>query len=475
MRLTGTSIVGFLRNMLVIVILILVGIYAVTGFFVLPPMVKSTFQAVVAEQTGRTLQVDKVSINPLLLCASVEGVSLPDEKGEVVFGFNRLFVDISALPLLSSKICIDNLILENPKIVVTRDVKGKWNFSDFLTKTTLDPPLTGESSPEPTVDLQGIEIKKGELTVIDRTISPKRRVELSRIDIMLKKRSSTGDTSHVEMRGIIAPHTPFTVSGDVDLSAAHPLRGIAVTANKIDLTRFSPHADRYVGRKIENGRMDLDLFYHIQGNTLKVSTQIVVNQFILGGKIENPHAFSLPCDLALGLLTNPNGEMHISLPMKGDLGDPEFCHTDMVKEGFTRFIRELTASPFTHLGKITDAGKDLGTIVFSPGEERIREDMEETFAHLSRALQDRPMLNLEIRGTVDPDRDRAALAEKKNESDIDDAALETLGMNRAERIRTVLMEKGLDESRIVLAEVAVRKTDGTGSIATSLTLKAKGK
>jgi hypothetical protein len=58
----------------------------------------------------------------------------------------------------------------------------------------------------------------------------------------------------------------------------------------------------FSGDKIEKGKMSLDLRYQVKDKQLTASNDLIIDQFELGEKVDNPDAVKLPLRLAAVLL-----------------------------------------------------------------------------------------------------------------------------------------------------------------------------
>ena len=98
---------------------------------------------------------------------------------------------------------------------------------------------------------------------------------------------------------------------------------LTVSFKNIELPRFSVYTGKYLGREIEKGKLILDLHYNIDNDKLHSSNRVLFDQLTLGKTVESEDATSLPLDLALSLLKDPDGQINLDLPVDGDISDPQ--------------------------------------------------------------------------------------------------------------------------------------------------------
>lgn len=131
----------------------------------------------------------------------------------------------------------------------------------------------------------------------------------------------------------------------------------------------------------------------------------------MGEKIESPDATSLPIPLALALLKDRKGQIDIDLPVRGNLDDPDFSYGGVIWNALVNLLTKIATSPFTIVGGLLGgSADDLQFVAFSAGEALLSPPEQEKLNALSKGLEDRPGLGLDITGAADSQIDRPALA-----------------------------------------------------------------
>jgi hypothetical protein len=165
-----------------------------------------------------------------------------------------------------------------------------------------------------------------------------------------------------------------------------------------------------VGRTISQGKLTVKTDYHIEHETLKANHDILIDQFNFGRDVESPDDMGLPVDLAVALLKDRSGQIHINLPVSGDMDNPEFSIGGIVLQAFVNLIVKAATSPFTLLGSLFE-GENPDHLAFEPGSAKLTPETTAKLDALAKVLYDRPALKLEISGYADPTADTPALAE----------------------------------------------------------------
>jgi hypothetical protein len=105
----------------------------------------------------------------------------------------------------------------------------------------------------------------------------------------------------------------------------------------------------------------------------------------------------------VSLLKDSNQEIHIDMPISGNLNDPEFSYGQLVWQTFGNLIVKAVSSPFSLLAGLVDSDEDLGAITFSAGSAKVEDIMVKRLELLTQALNKRPELNLSITGCFHPE------------------------------------------------------------------------
>ncbi|MGZ8189967.1 MAG: DUF748 domain-containing protein, partial [Methylococcaceae bacterium] len=118
------------------------------------------------------------------------------------------------------------------------------------------------------------------------------------------------DLAPVDVKGTISPYL-----GDYH---------VELNFYGLPMPLVSPYMVQFASYKVEKGKMTLGLKYDVVNRQLTASNSLLIDQFELGEKVENPNAVSLPLKLAVALLKDSNGKIKFDVPITGSLEDPKF-------------------------------------------------------------------------------------------------------------------------------------------------------
>jgi len=173
----------------------------------------------------------------------------------------------------------------------------------------------------------------------------------------------------------------------------------------IDLSPVTPYSGTYLGYTVEKGKLFLDLKYLIDKKQLNSENNVFIDQFTFGKKVESEKATSLPVRLAVALLKDRKGEIHLDLPVSGRTDDPQFSIWGVVWQVVKNLITKAVTSPFALLSSMMGGGQDFSSIPFALGSSTLSQAEEQKLTALAKALADRPGIKVEIKGYVEREKD----------------------------------------------------------------------
>lgn len=184
----------------------------------------------------------------------------------------------------------------------------------------------------------------------------------------------------------------------------------------IAMENFTPYTGKFIGRELASGKLDLDLKYNIQKSDLKAQNNIIINKLELGDKVESKDAVSLPLELAIALLEDRSGIIDLSLPISGNVDDPQFSIAPIVWKAFVNLITKALTAPFSLLGAVFGFDADeIKSVNFDYGQSEITPIQKETLDKISKILTKRPNIVLKLQPSYDSSKDLYALKKAKFE------------------------------------------------------------
>ncbi|MBU5614204.1 DUF748 domain-containing protein [Geomonas azotofigens] len=312
------------------------------------------------------------------------------------------------------------------RIIIRRD--GTLNLQDLVKEpTTLPAPLPAAApaapaggkpvpaatvaaakapAPQRQVSVGSVTIQNGTLAFTDNHLPQTFNSTFynlgGRVSGLTSEESKFAD---VDLRGNLENHSPMQISGRLNPLRDDLFVDLKISFRDIELSPVTPYSGTYLGYAIDKGKLFLDLKYLIERKQLTSENKVFIDQFTFGKKVESSQATSLPVRLAVALLKDRNGEIHLDLPVTGRTDDPQFSIWGLIGQVLKNLLVKAATSPFALLSSLGGGGQDFSVINFQPGSSELPADEEKKLTQLAKVVADRPGLKLEIKGFVDKGKD----------------------------------------------------------------------
>lgn len=209
-----------------------------------------------------------------------------------------------------------------------------------------------------------------------------------------------GSRSMVKINGEVDEFGEALAEGQINLLDPTAFMDLKVRFRNVEMTSLTPYSATFAGRKINSGKLSLNLEYNIQNQQLNSNNQVIIDKLSLGDRVDSPDAVSLPLDLAIAMLEDSDGRIDLGLPVSGSLNDPQFSYSALVWKALGNLVTKVVTSPFRALGSLFGSGdEELAVIAFDAGSKTLSPPQRENLSKVGQALGKRPNLVLEISGT----------------------------------------------------------------------------
>ncbi|MGM7319578.1 DUF748 domain-containing protein [Idiomarina sp. ST10R2A5] len=364
--------------------------------------------------------------------AGISSLSIKEgTKDEPLIGWQtletqQLNLNLSDKQFESAPITIEGL---SGRVVIYED--KTTNFGQLVTQS----PETTDSKNEDTdpfsITIEAIELAEGTIHFADNSLPLPFSTRIHTLSGEVSTlSSSSAEPARVKLEGEVAEYGSARVDGSVH--AWHPTRqtNINLSFRNLQIPEYSPYTVNFAGRKIAGGTMDLDLDYSVNNNQLDGKNNLLLHDLKLGEKMASSNAMDLPLDLAIALLQDSNGVIDLTLPVSGNVGNPQFDFGKIIQQAVGNAITSVVTAPFSFLASLVGAdSEELGQVEFLAGRTDLRPPQRERIAKLREALNQRPQLVLELAGPFNKSFDSPSLKRKK--------AKEALQQKLAEQARKI--------------------------------------
>jgi len=302
---------------------------------------------------------------------------------------------------------------EKPKDTAGQAAKEGQSVTPVLApRTTIPPPDAVAKDPKNSwpVRIDRVSLKGCRVNLTDRGISPTYKTSLTDMEGSVTGLSSEEiKMADVDLKCRFDGAAPVSITGRVNPLRADLYVDLKVKLTGMDLSPFTPYSGKYIGYKIDRGKLSLDLSYLIDKKNLDSQNVVFIDQFYLGDNVESKDATKLPMKLALALLRDRRGEIHLDVPVKGRTDDPKFSKGRIILQVLWNVIVKAATSPFSLLGSLFGGGADLSFAEFGQGGWTLDAKARSTLDSLVKAMDARPALKLTVEGHVDAGPDKGWL------------------------------------------------------------------
>ena len=224
----------------------------------------------------------------------------------------------------------------------------------------------------------------------------------------------TTTPSELSLKGQIDKYGYTDIKGKLSPFNFKESASLNLLFKNVDLTSLTPYSSKFVGYKIKQGKLSMDLKYSIDKNKLQGDNKINIDTLILGEIVDSPDATSLPLGLAIALLKDSDGQIDIDMPVRGNVNDPDFSYGGVVWGAIGNMITGIVTAPFRILGEMLGVSEEeLKSVDFDKGSPKIIPTEHEKLENLSKILAKRPAIKLSISGGYDEVFDKYELQKQK--------------------------------------------------------------
>lgn len=396
-----------------------------------------------------------------------------DDTGDRLLAWKELAAKGLALDLNPNRLEIAELSLIEPgaKIIVFKDKSvnlAKLRRQQEPAKAVKPAgPAAKEENPPFPVEIGSIRLENGVIDFADFSLVLPFAAKIEQSRGVITGVSTRGESlANLRLDGRVGEFGQARAEGSIAPYAPKKFTDIRVIFRNVEMPPLSPYTATFAGRTIEGGKLNLDLGYKIKNSELLGDNSVILEHFTLGERVESPGALKLPYDLAIALLTDSDGKIDLSLPVRGNVDRPEFSYGHLIWQAITTVVKKIVTAPFRALASLFGGGENLDLIIFEPGQAGLNPPEQEKIRKVAKVLEKRPKLKLNIQGGFAPELDgkamriaktRRALAEKLG---LKLAADEAPGPPALDQAKTQRALESMADSRLAAFEASYQKETG---------------
>lgn len=297
------------------------------------------------------------------------------------------------------------------------------------------------------ISIGSIVLSNAHLQFTDLSLQPNVNVSIEQVSGTISGLSSD-ELRHadVNLLGKVDKSAPVEITGKFNpLNQKQPTE-LKIVFKNVDLHSAGPYSGKFLGYRLNKGKLSMDLTYHVAERKLRSQNLIVLDQLMLGERVESPDAIKLPVRLAIAVLKDRNGRIELDVPIEGSLDDPEFHLGKIINRAILDVITKIVTSPFAALSAVFGGkGEEMSFQEFYPGSSELLPASIEKLDKLVKGLYERPDLQLEIEGSVDPSTDLDALRSQKLQKEFRTKKWKSLRKSEQARVTPAEVELAPEE------------------------------
>ena len=168
----------------VVILAVLLAAYAVLGFVVAPKLVRSAILKDIPKAIAVTPAVGEIRINPFLLQITVDKFSLSGRGGELLLGFERLFVDLDVSSIWHRAYSFATIELVAPVVNASLAADGSLNLAQLKPRLAAKPDEQGGKLPA--IRIGSFRILRGTVSYQDHSDPDVFSLRLEPINVELR-------------------------------------------------------------------------------------------------------------------------------------------------------------------------------------------------------------------------------------------------------------------------------------------------
>jgi hypothetical protein len=361
---------------------------------------------------------------------SVNNLAISEENGGATFlAWKTLGSDSLKLGLSPNQLHMDELRIVQPvgKVIIYED--KSINIKRIM-RAQAEPASSASNAAKPAdsnpgkndfpVSVERVKIDNGDLEFADLSLKPQFGTYINTLSGVINGLSTSSDTTaQVELDGKVDEYGSARIRGSIQPFHATDFTDLQLAFRNLEMNRLTPYSGKFAGRRIDSGKMSVDLEYKIKQRQMSGENKFVINKLKLGEHVDSPDAVNLPLDLAIALLEDSDGIIDLNLPVSGSLDDPQFSYGQVIWKAFVNVLGKIATSPFRALGHLLGISSDkLEAVAFDPGSAVLAPPEQEKIKTVALAMAKRPALTLAIVPAYDPVADRKAIQETAIRHDV---------------------------------------------------------
>jgi hypothetical protein len=179
---------------------LLVGLYALAGFVLVPWAARPRIEEALTILTGREARLTELKLNPFTLSATLGGFELTGTDAKPLLSFSRAYANFQSLSyLFRGEYHFKELDLTDPYFRFQVNADGSFNIGDILNQISAETGPDQEQEPEPDpkhLRVDVLKINNGSISITDLSRSAPFESVISPINFVIDGFHTSGEAEH---------------------------------------------------------------------------------------------------------------------------------------------------------------------------------------------------------------------------------------------------------------------------------------
>jgi hypothetical protein len=312
---------------------------------------------------------------------------------EEVLAWQGLDLTIAESPMEPLHVHVTSAAAIWPYVMVHRRADGIFPF-------TLGTSPTGASSsgtPAPSatttstswLELDHLTVKGGRIEFYDTTLPKAYGIDLTDLAVSAESIAlGPVRAEQLSIEGAFDELSPVEVSGRIDPAGTT----LKVTVDRLLLPPLNPYLAPALGYEVKSGLARIASDVRLDGSKVEADTDLVLSRFAMraAGTDTVEARIGTPLSVALALMKDTHGDIHLELPIEGDVASSEYRVGSLLREALGTALLGTIRGPLGLLRGIfrKDEGEqfDLRPVPFPAGSAALGPDGEARIAEIARLL-----------------------------------------------------------------------------------------
>lgn len=295
--------------------------------------------------------------------------------------------------------------------------KKKPEEPETVAETKTSEEKSGVAVSIDTVEMTG----RNTITFKDSSVRPAflKTIEIDQLTLKNIKSGKDHEWADLVLKLSSSRHFLFDVEGRVDLFSPKANLELKGRLKHLQLPDVSPYVATALGYNVRTGVLNVDIDCRIDANILNVRNDLFLENIRLSpDETRSVHKvakqFSMPLDQALSILRDSDNNVRLSIPVTGDITNPDFHYRDVFKIALGKAAKTASISliknliqpygTFVTIGEYAWKGQAyllkirLEPVKFQPGQAELTGEIKDYLGKVAQLLKEKENLRLSVGG-----------------------------------------------------------------------------